>query len=767
MKYRILGLILFISAFASDCLAFDISGRVLNEADSIPVQNADCSLFIDENPMAQTASGADGSFRFNLAERPSKDIVVKIKGVDFDEYSILITNPASDINVGDCYLIKTGNLGEVVVEGKQYVFNKGKYLITPPAATVASSTNALELISRLSIPGMLFNPVNRSITVNNGSPVILINGAPATQKQLNSIKASDVQNVEFTENVPLIYSNLGDSLINITLKKRNDGGSMTIDEIAGTAPSDDTYFYTSLHKGPSLFSASYNFSYRHKNKSFDTSESHFLDPRMPIDISQSIKSPFLYRMHTANLEYLYNPDKSIMFQARLSLDAYNSIRKQYSDYDDSLIGKYSSDGRSYMDNLTPNLDLFFSKSFKEKDNIVINMVGNYTNSDNLESILYENYPGLSEISNVIKSKRYSLFSIIQYSHQFSSKSILSASYQNKVSKTKNDYSQNDSRHRITENNNSIEAMYQQGIGPVWLGLRSGVRFFHTADSEIKNTQISNYTRFVASWAINDYLNMNTTFTYSPGNISLSDMIDSPLRNGAYTVSNGNPDLKRSNAINERLNLNFNKGIFHVNFSANYYHITNPVLFLYSYDDKDKCYISRPVNGKNEKWLYLGIFAGLTNLWNMFDIEGNFLYRHTSVRYGDWYDNTNTVDGSLSFRWHYKKWEISYQRLFPGWDRNGFNITADQSFDALSAGFRPINNMYIGLEWLFMFRNWSYESKVISPDYTNNFRREIRDDRNWIRLRFSYTFDFGSIFKTQTGRDINYRDNAQTFTRIIN
>ena len=766
---RLLLIFVFYIAFLCvfESYAFEVRGRLLAEYDSIPVSNASCRLIDKKGEIGMSTSDSAGGFSIQT-DSIYTEAIVRISADGYDEYSIMISSLDSNVDVGDCFMTKTSQLEEFVVEGKEYRHSKGKLLITPSAMTVKNSRFAVDLLSKLSIPGLEYNPIERNIKVSGEIPIILINGVPSTIDRLKSLNASDVQNVEFTNNVPPIYSSLGSSMISVTLKQKDNGGSITLFQLNDFIGDDDSVLDMTYHHGPSQWRAFYSFQYRHYAKVYDFNNEKYTSSEMPIDITMHGQTPFLYRTHNAALEYVYNPNKSFILQTRLTLYADNNLQKQTADIDDSEIGRYNYHARSYMTLLKPNLDIFASKTFGEKNNVSLNVVGGYGHTVNSESKQYEGYPGFDLITNNLNSNQFSLISAIQYSHNFSSKSILALSYTNSYSTSRNEYPLTGNSFDVEENINYLYAQYQLGIGPVWISLKDGVRFFHINDAGIVNSQVRNVSELNVSWNISNAFNLQSRTLYSPLQLPLNLIIDNPMRVSPYLVSNGNPDAKRGQSISENITVQFNKGIFSANFSAAYQHLFDFPFIIREYSDKWDCYLSTLKNGSNYNSVNLRLYAAANNILGMFDISGEISYNHYYTRYNDWRKHFNSVGGNISVAWNYKKWQIQYYRRFPLKNLDSFTLSSEESYDALNVNFRPIDNMLIGLEWCYMFnrKGWNYQDETISPQYLSLTTRQIHDNINWIRINFSYTFNFGTMFKSKRQRDINLEYNQSTFNKLI-
>ena len=155
-----------------------------------------------------------------------------------------------DINLGKIYLNEGKLLQEVVVSGDRMVESKGRTIIYPSIADVKASSTSLSLFLKLPLAGLDANPINRTLSVDGGTPMILINGVPSSMDDVNSIQAKEIEKIEYSRITPARYADQGKrGMISITLKKRNDGGSVYLWGRSATATAFmDGNFRASYHQ---------------------------------------------------------------------------------------------------------------------------------------------------------------------------------------------------------------------------------------------------------------------------------------------------------------------------------------------------------------------------------------------------------------------------------------------------------------------------------------------------------------------------------------
>lgn len=326
-SFVIILLFLHVSLYGAEQFECGIKGRVVDAVNSAPLEGAKCVLEEEGRIINTLYSDTDGLFNFQIASDEVVDSInVHIDAIDYEPYHITLYNHKSPIDLGDCLLIKTTTLDELEVNASPVVNSNGKMIITPMKSQLDISSHAIDLLGNLAIPGLVYNPSNRTIAIASRNPVIFINGVQSSQDQLKSIAASDVASVEYSSSVPPIYSRLGDCMINVRLKKKSVGGNLNVyesnDFIGSTVANGIDLGY---NQGPSRFHANFSFLLESHHKTYDTIIDKFFTPQKEVTVSQKAGSPFTNRNYNGLLEYVYNPGSSIIFMARASLSAVNYL----------------------------------------------------------------------------------------------------------------------------------------------------------------------------------------------------------------------------------------------------------------------------------------------------------------------------------------------------------------------------------------------------------------------------------------------------------
>ncbi|MDE6272379.1 MAG: outer membrane beta-barrel family protein [Muribaculaceae bacterium] len=770
MKSRAYLFFLFNAFCLLSAKGIDINGRVVELPDNIPSVGARCNLQIADSIYFSTLTDASGIISFSLDSIPA-GLNLSIAKENFEP----LTEPLSlhdATQFQEYFLNKVTTLKEFSVEANAISTANGNLLYSPPKAIVESSSYAIDMLGKLGIPGLIYNPVSRSVNTPSGSPVILIDGVPASQEDLKYLKPSRILNVEFSEVVPAKFASMGTSLISIRLKKRENGGDFNIQEMndfTGTAIDAGTAL--NFHQGFSIWKLSSAFSYRHNDKTYDSQATHYMNENLPLTTLYSAHSPFNYKTNNTSLQYTYAPSADFLLSARYNLSLYNSLRKSFSDIEDSIEGEYNSDSRTHNNSLRNSLNIYLSKSINKSNSIDINVdLSSY--SEEYESLSKYLFPASTSIySNLLSSSRYAMLAMANYGHAFRDQSQLNVTYFLTLSKTKNDYHATGNKFRLNESNQQFYLEYRKSFFKrLWMYLKSGVSTNHIVDNGKPTTYWDNISRMELQWYINSCWNVGANIGYQSHNLSLGLLQDNLTQSSPYLYNTGTPDLKPSSAMGIGVTGNFYKSNYSFYGSALFRKTFSPILTPALYDKDLKAYLSRPENGRYTESYQSYIGGSIWNILNMFQVNGLLQFRHDKVMTkSGWKNSHNSIGGSMALSWHYKKWEIAFQKSFPMLSMNGFSLSTAESYDVLSVEFKPDTHWEFQLSYWYILskKGWTAKSEVISPEYVYSNERQIHNNKNWIRLAIGYNVNFGSPFKGKTrSRTLNVSDSQSTYQDYV-
>ncbi len=741
-----------------------IQGEVRSDNDSTIIVGATCRLMSGKQFIDGVQTGNDG--KFDISTSLKSKLTLEISMVGYNPTEILIESD-KNVNIGTVYLSEGVMLDEVQVNANSMVDVKGRTVIFPAGADVRASSTAISLFQKLPLAGLEANPINRSLSVDGGTPFILINGVPSTIEDFNALQPKDIAKIEFSRITPARYADRGNKgFLNITLKQRNDGGQIYIwGRSAVNTAFVDGNVRASYHQGPSQFTLSYNPSWRNYQQVYDTSDESYIGDDFRVDLEEHDRNPFYYHTHGISLKYDYSPHINTLFSAKFNITPFFRKSRAYANTIDSYLGSYENDNMSRNKELAPSLDLFFKRDFNDKNALEVQVVGTLSSNDYRRSNKYffSDDTDADYIMDV-DSRRRSLINEISYNHQFSDKTSLSAGYQNTVSHSTNTYLTTDYKPILTENNNYVYARLGQQAGKVYFSLASGAKLYWIKNDLNKRHFIRNLTTAQLSWNISQKWNLTAAFQYSPIIPSLSALTDYPQQQSPYLISNGNPDLKVSQSFLYQLMPSFQYKKFSASLLMNHRQIKDFVMPDIFYMG-DKMFLSQSINAKKSWYAGGNLNLKLSDIYG-FGANVNISLYYYETMGENWCHHLTSLEGNFSLWWNKGPYTISYWRKIPGKYLSGNYVGKQENGDVLEFEYQPNKHWTFGAGWWYMFDkkgtkypSWGYSS--VNPYFKDRY---IKNNGNMIVLSVSYSANFGSLFRTSR-RSLNNSDNGSSLLQM--
>ena len=356
-------LTILIAAIFFYCAAMSartIQGEIRTDKDSTIIAGASCRLMSGSRLINGVTSNDKGIF--DISTDVKARLILEISMTGFNTTEIVIES-GNNINVGTVYLSEGITLNELQVSANSMVDSKGRTIIFPSGADVRASSTAISLFQKLPLAGLEANPINRSLSVDGGTPVILINGVPSDIDDFNALQPKDIAKIEFSRITPARYADRGNSgFLNITLKKRNDGGKVYIwGRSAVNTAFTDGNIRVSYHQGPSQFTLSYNPSWRNYQQVFDNTTESYIGDDFQVNLEEHDRNPFNYHYHNIGLKYDYSPDVNTLFSATFRMTPGYNKSRSLANTTDSYLGEYENRNLTTGKDLAPSLDLFFKR----------------------------------------------------------------------------------------------------------------------------------------------------------------------------------------------------------------------------------------------------------------------------------------------------------------------------------------------------------------------------------------------------------------------
>ncbi len=741
-----------------------ITGEVRSDKDSTVVESALCRLYSDGKMIEGVLTNSRGEFEINTPIKSKIRLDVSMTG--YNTTSIMIES-GKNVSVGTVYIVEGLTLEGVEFTANATVDARGRTIVFPSESDIKSSATSVSLFQKLPLAGLEANPINRTLSVDGGTPLILINGIPSTIDDFNTLQPKDIAKIEFSRITPARYADRGHvGLISITLKKRDDGGQIYMwGRSAVNTVFVDANINTSYHQGPSQFTIKYSPSWRNYSEVYDYSKESYIGDDFRMDMTSTDRNPFNYHTHNVSVKYDYSPNINTLFSAALRLTPYSTRRRLIGSTSDDVLGNYTNYNLSSQKELTPSIDLFFKRDFNEKNALEFQVVGTLAYNDYRRSNEYKFSDGNVDNYNMdVDSRRRSLISEISYIHQFSAKTSLSVGYQNTVSHSVNTYLSSDYKPLLTENNNYFYARLGQQVNKVYFSVSSGAKMYWIKNDFNRRNFIRNISTVQFSWNISSKWNLVGAFQYSPIIPSLSALTDYPQQQTPYLISNGNPNLKVSDVFLYQLMPSYRYKKFNASLLINYKRLndcaTNEVVYL-----GDKMFLSQTINARKAWYTTAGLNLKISDIAG-FGANLYISYAHYVMSGQGWIHHLNSWYGSFTLWWNHGPYTISYWRTIPGKYLIGQTVDKNENGDALSFEYNPNKHWTVGVNWMYMFEkkgtqypSWSYSA--VNPATRDRY---IKHNGNMVTLTVSYTTDFGSIFRSSR-RSLNNSDSGSSLLQL--
>lgn len=756
------------------------SGRVLNAADSTIVEQAICKLIADGQDVMVGHTNAQGLFELKSDVSKKMTLVVAKKG--FIDSEVMLPESKKSINIGDIYLFKGTTLDEVTVTAQTVVHSKGKSIVYPSESTVEAATDAFSLIQQLPLLGLQPNPLNKTFTVNGGTPYIMIDGIPASMLELQNLNPKDILRVDFSRELPMRYAGMGyTGMLEITLKKRNDGGSMRLNAGANviTLHRFDGSANVEYHQGPSQFNINYSDNYNNKYyKDFkieNISTQKFISPDYNVELSNIAKSKLRYNTQALNAKYNYHPNDKLLLSSSLNIGIdYNknmqvgtetTIVNGLKGQNDN-VNKFRTDANSYSADIFARYDINKTQGFEaqivgtlnDSDNEAVRSYSVSTIEDGKEIVKEDVY------NNSVNSDRKSLISELNWFKQFNCNGTLKVGYKNSYSDTRAKYVLNDYNPRMSDNINYLFTGWSHQIGRCYYSLSTGMQATWNNVDGTKDRYWSNISRLYGNYQPNGYMLFETSLRYQTNTPSLSLLTDYEYRSTPYLYNSGNPQLRSSQSLGGNLDFQYAPYRFlNIYVSQNFGKEFDMMANIISYEGNGK-FLNKPINLK-KAWAETTMLAVQVS-----DLKGFGASCSAQLQYGSYESDTFTnkgwcLSGYMAVWWNHGPFSVLYSQAFPGMQiySNG-RYTSQEDYNQFRLSYNLGKHWSFDAIWMWPFRKESKSrTEINSSVYVANSTQYIRDELNSVKLSITYQGNFGTIFKSGR-RSLENRDTGNGILR---
>lgn len=498
--------------------------------------------------------------QFELEKIADGKYILNISFLGYEDYSTEIA-VAGNTGVGLIILKERPlDLDEVVVSAslvKRFADKKEYRLTSAEKSRYSSALSALEFLPKIQV-------LDQSVSSVDGKAVkILINGIPSTPIDLSVISPEDIAKIDYYTQPPVQYSNMGlGAVINVVTREKQNGGSVGVNtQNAVTTGFGNNVVNFKYNWGHSQIGVTYNINYRNYNK-------RVLDEEMAYSVGgtdfekrkSGRNSPYAYEQQMAEISFNNAKADNYLFSAKLSFNSLNRRRSSVQDILSSVDGKESHKTGESQDKdkyISPVMDMYFSKSFGSKHELIVNLVGTYYKSDYDYEYqeLQEAEPDF-ETATVIHTDKYSVIGEALYTYKMKTANLYAGAR----------YMYNNSIQNNLPSNNKITAheIYSYlGITGMW-----GDRFNYSISAGVNNNIFTtienktyNFTYFRPQVKLGYFIDPSSDLMFNyeinTENPSVSSLTYNPYYKDPNYIFVGNPRLTPSN--NHDFSVSYFKG----------------------------------------------------------------------------------------------------------------------------------------------------------------------------------------------------------------
>lgn len=659
-------------------------------------------------------------------------------------------------------------LKELMITGTRKHDYAGKSVYTFSKIQVQNSRHAEELLKGIRELTMDVN-TGKLKTLDGKKLTLLLNGVKATDNDLKSIAPEKVIRVEYYTMPPARYASDG-IVVNVVTRRLDTGWTGGIDVVhAFTTGFGNDNLYLRHVWGNNQFSFDYGLNFRsYRNRRY-TENYHYLLENRTTDYENNGKDKFGYTTNEINLKYTRLLQDNYMLQVTFSpnfdtrfSDAENNILVKVEDEPEPRIGKRHEHIRSFG----PVADLYFSKSFPHRQEIIFDLTGtlyhNKQDKDNLETAVNDQQVFINDNMHLENNKK-SLIGELAYTKQWNNWS-LSAGYKGTLalsSSTIRNFLSAEDPYRYTSSNDSHYAYVEAGGHSRIFTWRIGMggTLVDTSNDDASFHKFVLNPRLNLACELSSGQSLQLAVSSSPEIPTISQLSNNVTLITTGLVTRGNPYLRTGNTYSSALKYELNARFINLTFGGTFVYTSLPIGTYYEEDViNDTHYIVFGAKNGDYSCQYgLDYMMQLKPFGSellVIKLSGNVLkQRNKSVYTGRYSHLYAPFYYSVNFR--KGNWGVSYdgnivsKQLFATYlfqDENESNLE-------LSYQFRHIRLM-AGCYWLFTKSRYAIRT-IPNPVLSTHSNTYINDNRSMFVVGFSWELSSGK--KLDGKRKIQNRD----------
>lgn len=755
-------LVLFLTVVSQVYAQHQITGKLVSQEDNSPLEFASVVLQTKDSVYV-TGISSDESGKFQFKNVASGDYIITATFIGFSPTNIALNNFSKSVELGDIFMTEESHLLDAVTVTASNVTNKSdRMIVFVTDRQKAASSNGVNLLLTMDLPRLTVNPMTNEVSLPGEESIqFCINGAKVEHSEIRALQPDHIIRVEYLDNPGLRYGNV-DVVINYVLKREEFGGSVSMDLTnAVTTSFGDDQVAAKFNYKKSEFGINYSVRYRNPEKIWTDQERTFnfadgsqikrIDKGLPTDMSEN--------SHNIRLNYNLLDDGKYYFNAtlRYSLmddDKMSRSRQYISTLPEDITNVYQgSDTRQHL----PSIDLYYSRTLKNRQTLVFNLVGTYINSDISQKYEEkENDLLINDIVSDINGKKYSIIGEGIYEKMFENGGRFTAGLKHTQAFANNDYSGTVTSHtKMDQADSYIYAEYARKVGKFsYIGGAGLARSWAKQKGEDEYSYYTFRPKVTLQYDITRgaFIRLRGEIFNSTPSLSRLSAVDQYIDN--LQIMRGNPALKANLNYLANLSFNWKKDIYGINFMTSYHYVPDAVMeetlrennmFIQTFDNQknwQKINSELTLNvGPVKKILTVSLTGGV----NRFISTGNnYLHTNTNFYY------------RLQMMGMYKKFMGIFQAGSPYDNFSGESLNGGEKMHLFMLMYNAgkfTAGAGIMMPFSDQYKREAENRGQFSPSKINMY---ANDFSRMVMLKFSWNFNFGRKIKGASKR-LNNQD----------
>lgn len=631
-------------------------------------------------------------------------------------------------------------LGDIHVTASNISQQFDRKIYFPQKIQLAHSSNGLDLIDKMQLPGIEVNAINQSITsmISNGSIQLRINDVLASVKDILALEASRIIKIEHIDMPGIRYGKNVAQVINIITRQTSSGisgGVNLYNSLSSIYGNDGTWL--KMNHGKSEFGIRYSFGYtQYKHSRNESVQKLRITDNDILDIlRQGTNNGEKSNNHTIVTTYNWtDPDKS-SFQVLLSLD--NNRTPLYSQnqqvvksgFHDKL---YKSMTTIKDNSISPSFQMNYTHQFSKNQDVSIYMEGNYANSNYQRQYTSDTY----ESAYNVDGKKYGLYSETNYEKEWVDKYSFSAGYRYNYSYTSNKYDGSTGNVDLSMLNHdmNIYAQFQGEIGrfEYRVGLDGCYQYFKEGSLDYGYSTITPNITLTYKLGVNCHISYH--FLCNSLTPTLAELSEVDQWQNEYEVVRGNASIKPYRCYQNQLLFQYNHKALFVNAKI-YYQLCNHCINENTVErvgEGDKAYFLY-TKSNDSKFIHFqpSIYALLKLFDSKLTISGlGGINRHI-VESSDYSHEKTSVYYMTSINAYLGKWQLGARYMSS--IQSVFNEKINKTY--------PTANFYVG----YKYKDLLVHVGIMNPFLPNGKQSSV-ENRSAMAYKYSSTClrDFGNM-----------------------